>query len=293
MRLLTPSARYVLAHPFAFVRRVIHRFMANQCLLLAGAVAYYALLSLVPLLILAVILLSHLVDQAVLVAAIAYYLDWLVPSQSQALLGDIAGFLERRTTISLVLFGSMLFFSSLAFSAVEKSMASIFRHRGTERARHPLISAILPYCFVFLLVVLLFIVTVLFIVLQALSAERITLLGYDWSLQALYWPGFYFLGLGVEVLIFAGFYMIMPVGYTRPTHALIGGITATLFWEATRRGLIWYFASLSRTSLIYGSLTTPVVALFSMEIAATLLLLGAQVIAVYEQVGLEEGVQKA
>lgn len=287
MRVLTPSAQRVLAHPLGFVLRVIRGFAASQCLLLAGAIAYYALLSLVPLLILSVILLSHLVDQQVLVETIAHYLEWLVPSQSQALLGDISGFLERRTTIGLVLFGTMLFFSSLAFSVVEKSMAAIFKHRVAERSRHPLISAILPYSFVLMLVVLLFVVTALFIVLQTLAGESILLFGHSWSLQALYRPGFYLLGWGVETLIFSGLYMIMPVGRTRPAHALIGGITAALLWEATRHGLTWYFTTLSKASILYGSLTTSVVVLFSMEIAATLLLLGAQVIAEYERIGLE------
>ncbi len=287
MRVLTPSAQRVLAHPLGFVLRVIRGFAASQCLLLAGAIAYYALLSLVPLLILSVILLSHLVDQQVLVETIAHYLEWLVPSQSQALLGDISGFLERRTTIGLALFGTMLFFSSLAFSVVEKSMAAIFKHRVAERSRHPLISAILPYSFVLMLVVLLFVVTALFIVLQTLAGESILLFGHSWSLQALYRPGFYLLGLGVETLIFSGLYMIMPVGRTRPAHALIGGITAALLWEATRHGLTWYFTTLSKASILYGSLTTSVVVLFSMEIAATLLLLGAQVIAEYERIGLE------
>jgi len=284
---LTPSAQRVLAHPLGFVLRVVRGFAASQCLLLAGAIAYYALLSLVPLLILSVILLSHLVDQQVLVATIAQYLEWLVPSQSQALLGDISGFLQRRTTIGLVLFGTMLFFSSLAFSVVEKSIAVLFKHGIAERSRHPLISAILPYSFVLMLVVLLFVVTALFIVLQALAGESVELFGRAWSLQSLYQPGFYLLGVGVETLIFAGLYMIMPVGRTRPAHALIGGITAALLWEATRHGLTWYFTTLSKASILYGSLTTSVVVLFSMEIAATLLLLGAQVIAEYERIGLE------
>jgi uncharacterized BrkB/YihY/UPF0761 family membrane protein len=48
---------------------------------------------------------------------------------------------------------------------------------------------------------------------------------------------------------------------------------------------VWYFATMSRASVVYGSLTTAVVALFSMEIIATLLLLGAQVISEYERFG--------
>ena len=63
-RLIGPAAQHVLRHPWAFVWQTIKGFRANQGLLLAGAVAYYALLSIVPLLILTVIALSHVIDQA-------------------------------------------------------------------------------------------------------------------------------------------------------------------------------------------------------------------------------------
>ena len=48
--------------------------------------------------------------------------------------------------------------------------------------------------------------------------------------------------------------------------------------------LVWYFSTLSKVNVVYGSLTTAIVVLFSLEIAATLLLFGAQVIAEYEKV---------
>ena len=57
------------AIPGRFAWRTLKAFRANQGLLLAGAVAYYALLSIVPLLILTVIALSHLIDQARAAAA--------------------------------------------------------------------------------------------------------------------------------------------------------------------------------------------------------------------------------
>ncbi len=65
---LGSQAAYVLQHPGAFALRVLKGFRANQGLLLAGAVAYYALLSIVPLLILVAIALSHVIDQAALKA---------------------------------------------------------------------------------------------------------------------------------------------------------------------------------------------------------------------------------
>lgn len=287
MRILTPSAERVLSNPLAFAWRVLRGFAANQGLLLAGAIAYYALLSLVPLLILSVLLLSHLMDEAVLIATLSHYLEWLVPSQSAALLADLAGFLEQRAAIGAILLLSMLFFSSLAFSVVEKAMAVIFAHRGAERKRHALVSFILPYSFVLLLVVLLLLTSALAIAVQTLAGESLWLFGQSWSLGGLSGPALYLLGLAAETLIFAAIYIVMPFGRTRISHALIGGLTAALLWEGTRHVLIWYFSTLSSASILYGSLSTAVVVLLTMEIAATLLLLGAQVIADYERIGLE------
>jgi YihY family inner membrane protein len=85
-----------------------------------------------------------------------------------------------------------------------------------------------------------------------------------------------------------GVYLVMPVGRLSLSHALIGAITATMLWELTRHVLVWYFATLSQVSTVYGSLTTAIVVLLSLELAATLLLLGAQVIAEYERVGKED-----
>lgn len=84
-----PQAAYVIRHPGAFALRVIKGFRANQGLLLAGAVAYYALLSIVPLLILMAIALSHVVDQAALLEALGRYIGWLAPGQSDFIVGEL------------------------------------------------------------------------------------------------------------------------------------------------------------------------------------------------------------
>jgi membrane protein len=75
----------------------------------------------------------------------------------------------------------------------------------------------------------------------------------------------------------------MPVGRPSLRHALIGAVAAALLWEVSRRVLVWYFLTLSQIGVVYGSLTTAIAVLLSLEVAATLLLLGAQVIAEYER----------
>lgn len=284
MHLLSRRAAHVLKHPGDFALHALRSFRANQGLLLAGAVAYYALLSIVPLLILIVIALSHLVDQAELLDTLAHYLEWLVPSQSRALIGELSNFLAYRAVIGWVLLVTMLFFSSLGFAVLDKAMAVIFQHRLADRRRHFLVSALLPYCYILILGVGLLVITLVASALHAIGQESVFFLGHLWSLRGLSGLLLYLLGLAGEIFVLTSVYYVMPVGRLPLRHALLGGVTAALLWELIRHALVWYFATLSQTSVVYGSLTTAIVVLLTLEIGATLLLFGAQVIAEYERI---------
>ncbi len=275
----------MVTHPGAFTLRVLRGFRANQGLLLAGAVAYYTLLSIVPLLILILIALSQIIDQGELLATLGRYLEWLIPGQSEAVIGELAHFLDHRGVIGWVLLVTMVFFSSLAFTVLENAMSVIFLHRVAIRRRRFVVSAAIPYCYILFLGLGLLLMTLVSGSLQAIGAESIDFLGRSWSLRGVSGALLYLLGVMGEVFVLTSIYLVMPVGRLSWRHALIGGITATVLWEITRRVLVWYFGTLSQVSDVYGSLTTSIVALLSLEIAATLLLLGAQVIAEYERIG--------
>jgi len=286
-RLIAPQARELLRHPGAFALATLRAFRANQGLLLAGAVAYYALLSIVPLLILIVIALSHVVDQGALLETLGRYLEWLVPGQSRAIVGELSNFLDHRDLIGWVLGVTMLFFSSLAFTVLENAMSVIFLHRVVARRRRFVVSALLPYLYILSLGIGLLLVTLVAGSLQAIGQESVDLLGRSWSLHGVSGALLYLLGVAGEIFVLTSVYLVMPVGRLRVSHALLGGVTAALLWEITRHVLVWYFATLSQVSVVYGSLTTAIVVLLSLEIAATLLLFGAQVISEYERLGRE------
>jgi membrane protein len=266
-----------------FAWRTLKAFKANQGLLLAGAVAYYALLSIVPMLILLVIALSHVVGEAELLAATARYLDWLVPGQGGAVTGELARFLQHRQVMGWVLLGTMVFFSSLAFTVLENAMSVIFVHRVAIRRRHFLVSALLPYLYIVCLGMGMLIVTLVSGGFQAMGERSVAFLGHTWGLGGLSGGLLYLLGVAGEVLVISSIYLVMPVGRLSWRHALIGGATAALLWELTRHLLLWYLNTLSRVGDVYGSLTTAIVILLSLELAAIVLLFGAQVIAEYER----------
>src|SRR6187397_452933 len=112
MRLPAP-ARKILSRPGAFALQTLKAFRANQGLLLAGAVAYYALLSIVPLLVLTIIALSHFIDPAELLQTLGRYLEWLVPGQSRAIVEELANFMAHDGVVGWLLLATMIFFSSL------------------------------------------------------------------------------------------------------------------------------------------------------------------------------------
>lgn len=287
------QAEYVFTHPLSFALRTLKAFRANQGLLLAGAVAYYALLSIVPLLILIVIALSQVVDTQELLATLGRYLDWLVPGQSRPIVAELTHFVEHREVLGWLLLLTMLFFSSLAFTVLENAMSIIFVHRVAVHRRHFLVSAILPYCYILLLGIGMLLVTLVSGSLQVLGEESVRVLGRSWSLDRLSGALLYLLGLAGEIFMLTSVYMVMPAGRLSLRYALVGGVTAALLWEITRRLLVWYFATLSQVSLVYGSMTTAIAVLLSLEIAAALLLFGAQVISEYERIGRDDDMQKS
>jgi YihY family inner membrane protein len=266
-----------------FMLRVVRGFMSNQGLLLSGAVAYYTLLSIVPMSIIALIVLTNFIEEQQLVLTLSMYLEMVIPGYAATLTEQVQAFLEHRKVVGLIGFLGMLFFSSTAFSMLENAMSVIFFQKVRIQRRKFLVSAIIPY--VYILVMGLGIILVSFIVgaIETLESSPITIRGWVLNPGGATGVALYIMGIVGEVLMFTSIYLVMPVIRVRFRHALIGGITAAVLWEITRRGLIWYYATASTVNVIYGSITMTVVALLCIEVVAIILLFGAQVIAELER----------
>jgi membrane protein len=269
---------------FLFARRLAADFRRNQGLLLAGAVAYNTLLSLIPLFALLLVVLSHFVDERLLIRSVALNLEFLVPGQAPAITNQVAAFLEHRQVVGGIGIAALLFFSALAFSILENAMAMIFHHRA-PKPRHPLLSAVIPYVFVTALGAGLLLVTLITGALDALGHSSIQLLGHARSLAGLSRTLLYALGMAGSTLMLTALYMVLPARRVTFRRAFIGGIAATALWEVVRHVLVWYFRTLSLVNVIYGSLATTVIVLLTLETAALILLFGAQVIAELERRG--------
>jgi YihY family inner membrane protein len=207
----------------------------------------------------------------------------MAPGHAEPLVEQLTKFLSHREVTGGVLLATLLFSSSLAFTVLEKSMATIFRHRVKTYTRHWFASALIPYAFVLMIGAGLVLVTLASGTLEALGTREVAVFGHMRSLEGMSGALLYAMGLTGEILLLSSIYMVMPTGRLSWRHALLGGIAAGLLWELTRHLLAWFFATLSRVGALYGSFATAISLLLSFEIAATVLLVGAQVIALYEQ----------
>jgi len=267
---------------FGFLLQVVRRFISNRGFLLSGAVAYYTLLSIVPLSILSLIVLTHFIEEQQLILTLSTYLEMVIPGYAATLTEQVRAFIENRKVVSIIGFLAMLFFSSLAFSMLEEAMSVIFFYKVMIQRRKFLISAIIPYVYIFVIGVGIVLVSLIVGAIETLESRHLTILGWSLDLGGTTGVAMYIMGIVGEVLMFTSIYLVMPVVRVRFSHALIGGLTAAVLWEITRRLLIWYYATISMVNVIYGSIAITVVALLSIEVVAIILLLGAQVIAELE-----------
>jgi membrane protein len=273
----------VLRQFFSFLARVLSDFRRNQGLLLSGAIAYYTLLSIVPLSILALIGLSRFAREEQLFHTLSTYLEMIIPGYAATLTDQVRVFLEHRNVISIVGLLVMLFFSSIAFTVLENAMSVIFFHRVKIRRRHFFVSAIIPYVYILVLGLGILIVSFITGAIETVEKRQLLFFGSRLSLEGTSGFALYASGIVGEVLLLTSIYLVMPGVHITFRRALIGGIAATILWEITRRLLVWYYSVISMVDLIYGSFATAVVALLSTEAVALILLLGAQVIAELER----------
>ncbi len=265
-----------------FSVRVVAAFLRNRGVLLAGGVGYNALLSLVPTLTLIVTVLSVFFDQDHLLSILRPELRMIVPRHADVILQTVRAFLANQATTGAVSVLLLLFFSSIAFRMLEEAVDAIFHHRSEGARRSFWVSALMPYVFMALLMAGLFVLTLLTSGLDALADRPFRVFGHPVSLTTGVNLFLRVLGFAGLVALIAGMYHVLPVAKISMRRALIGGLFAATLWRIVGRFMVYYFAHLSKVDLIYGSLATVIVVLLFLEVAFTILLLGAQLIAELE-----------
>ena len=266
----------------SFIRHALLNFIHNRGILLAGGVGYNILLSIIPLLALLCVLLTHLVDEQRLMEIIAVQASHLAPAHTDMLVQAIRSLLDSRELISWVGMAALLFFSSFAFRMLEDSIGIIFHQHETPNQRSMWVSMFLPYAFMLVIGTALLILSLLISAAQSLNELYNSVFDHPLPLAGASSDLLNIIGFLSLFGLFSAIYKIMPLINVAPRRALIGGFVAALLWEAVRLGLAFYLVNISFVNAVYGSMATLIILLISLEVGAGILLFGAQIIAELE-----------
>ena len=258
---LTAFGAHLVARAPQSLRRAVTSFNDQRGAEAAAALAYYAFLSLFPMLVFLVAAASLLLRQEDVYNQLRIVLRDIFPLPNQLLarnLDEILGLSAPVGVIALLtlLWSGIGFFSALSFNLTrawpDARLRTILGHRvmGLKIA---------------LVILVLFILSVLLSVGTSLLPRLPLLLPtVDELIQSRQWPVLSrFLPWFVSFLLFLALYRWVPNTRVRWRAALAGAAIASLAWQVVTEGFSWYLASgLARFEVIYGSLGGVVALLF-------------------------------
>lgn len=245
----------------------------------AAAIAYYALLSFFPFLLLVISMLGSVTaDEKDRIAVLTFVFRYF-PTQFDFISTQLDAFTSTRAQIGLASGLGLIWASLGVFGAITSAVNEAW---GVEKQRsfwkHRMVSFLmLVAAGTFMIVSLLFVTAI-----QVAEASwfGVMLSRFHWmiALQTLT-----FRYLSVILLTFGiglVFYFI-PNAKTRFRDVWVGAILTGILWRGTFFGFAWYIKHNSRLTMVQGSIAAVVVFLFWVYVSSIILLYGVEFTAAY------------
>ncbi len=273
-RVVPPTWREIARRLWRVLRRTVELYGEFETGQRAAALAYYGLLSIFPLLLLLVTLLSRWVTTAIAQQTVLTLLQGISPFVPDIIVENIEYVVAARGPLNLVAAVGLTWSASGLFAAITHALDRIWNPKGGRTFwEHRLISLLLVTG-----VILLFAFSILVSAVLSLLPRVILLLlpvEQAWVLRGWHYiPPL--ISLGVDVFLYAMLYRFLPT--RRPPWAAVwsGAVVAGIGWNAAKWGFGWYLRRFARYGLVYGTLATLVAFLFWIYLSGLVLLVGAE-----------------
>jgi len=261
--------------PFRFLWDLATSFLRHGCASLAASLAFFSLLSLFPLVFLLLYGLSFVVNQEVIGEQVLLsFLKGFLPSLGEHIAKELHR-VSALETVRWAVFLTFVWFGALVFYELDYALNVVFE--STWR-RHPLISTGIAVASL---------AATEFVLLLSYGATQIVnfLTGYVprlWGLDLLALAAHdlfltYTLPFTLAFLAVAGLYRLVPRRRPQWREAMIGALTFSLLWIATKLLFVTYITYATVYAQLYGSLLEVILLLLWVYYSAALLLIGAEV----------------
>jgi membrane protein len=240
----------------------------------AAAVAYYTLLSLLPLLIFVISIgVKVLGSFDAAYQSTLYLMRGVIVQMDQQTLQSLREFVERASdltwpSILLLAWTSKRTFASL-FSALDK----VFGVEGQGFLRGLARGNLAPFAMVMIAGVGLLATLALALVMAAVEGAvlRLGVIGDTFHTLRIFLLT-QAVPVGVTLSFFFIVYRFVPVRGLRSRHALIGALIATVLWEMGKAAFAWYVRNLAHYAGVYGALEGVIVLALWLEFSVSIIL---------------------
>lgn len=255
-------------------RRAIGGFLAHEALQYAGSMAYFGVLSIFQLLVLAIVVGSFVVGQGEAREIVLDQISAGSPLDRDTVAGVIDAVIESRGSITIISFAFLLWSALGIFGALSTGIGRAFE--ATE-PRPFIADKLLGLLLMALTGVLAVASLVIGLVTGILQQATTELIGDVPGTDAMVWA----IGLVVPiVLIFVAFWVIYRVVPNRRVtwgEVWPGALVAAALWTVLRFGFTWYATSIANYDSAFGPISTGVTLLVFLYFASLIVLLGAEV----------------
>jgi membrane protein len=261
-----------------FLGGILNRYGQHDGPLLAGAIAYYGLLSLFPFLLFALAVLTIFIPleslQGQIVALAEMYLP--APGSVEFVRKNLQHVIEARGEVGLVALVATLWGASTIFFVLSRALNRLFDgHEDSSIVRHRLVAVLVVLVLGFFLLLSIVASTYFRVVTVSIGVRHLLPQRGDllWKLGASLLP------LVLTTVVFAIAYRYIPTGKTAWEAVGVGAVVGGVGFELLKLGFRLYIERLSPYALIYGSVATVIVLLLWIYIGAAVFLLGGAVAA--------------
>ncbi len=257
-----------------FIRCMYQNTLDDEIAERASALAFYAMFSIFPLLLLSVTAVGYLLEDPVLVQQITDSVTSFLPGGDVIFDQVIDEALKAQGAIGLIGVISLLWGASSFFNGLQGTVNRIFTTKNSRSSwLGRALGVLMAIAVGALLLASLLIATAGRLVMSYLPlASEGSLFWETWGNQGIV--------ILMATITFTLLYRYVPSRRPRLRHTLVGAIVAATGWLVATYGLLWYVASgLARYNLIYGSIAAVIIFLLWLYVSNFILLLGAELTA--------------
>lgn len=250
----------------------------------AAAIAYYAIVSVFPLLLLLIGIVGFLLKEDSAEKIVGLTWPYLPAGSLQLVRENITAVIQSRDSISVLSFIGLMWSASLMFDAINEAVNSAWGVRDPERY---LISKLKSFLMMTLL--LFFVMSSLAMTTQAALFARfgsflLRVPAGDW-LWGLGHNAWSILGrmtaLAITISVFTVLYLYLPRLTVQLRDVLLGALQAGILWELSKHAFVWYIATIADFGKVYGSISAVLVLLIWTHFSALILIWGGEFSAEY------------